>query len=40
MAVNIEKRLRRYNRKLKAHRRHANGDDRRKRAVLRARAAR
>jgi ribosomal subunit interface protein len=27
MAANIEKRLRRYNRKLKQHRRHVNGDD-------------
>lgn len=27
MAANIEKRLRRYKRKLKAHRRHANGED-------------
>lgn len=27
MADNIEKRLRRYNRKLKSHRRHSNGDD-------------
>ena len=27
MALNIEKRLRRYNRKLKSHRRHVNGDE-------------
>lgn len=27
LAINLEKRLRRYNRKLKAHRRHGNGED-------------